>query len=152
MGYYTYFWLDPPRPTKNCALSDKEIAKRLVTGLLATEYWEGNECLKAELEALDKLPDADVLARVTDDLNYGGMLSDSIKWYDHEDHMSDISAAIPDVYFILNGDGEDSDDLWRKYFFNGRIYAYYSMIPDQEMSRKVSEEARKDGVYSGEDF
>lgn len=151
MGYYTYFWLDPPSPTKNCALSDKEIAKRLVSGLLATEYWEDNEYLKAELEALDKLPDVDVLARVTDDLN-SGVLCDHIKWYDHEDYMSDISEAIPDVYFILNGDGEDSDDLWRKYFFNGSMSAYCSVIPDQEMSRKVSEEARKDGVYSGEDF
>lgn len=48
-----------------------------------------------------------------------GIESDSMKWYDHEEDMRDFSKKFPDVLFILEGEGEESSDIWKKYFKNG---------------------------------
>ena len=45
--------------------------------------------------------------------------SDMNKWYDHYDEMIILSKEFPSLYFELEGQGEDSDDLWREYFHNG---------------------------------
>ena len=45
--------------------------------------------------------------------------SDDMKWYDHEEDMRDFSKKFPDVLFILDGAGEESGDIWKKYFKNG---------------------------------
>ena len=47
------------------------------------------------------------------------VLEDSLKWYDHESDMCELSAMFPDLYFTLEGDGEEFDDFWRKLFHNG---------------------------------
>jgi len=44
-----------------------------------------------------------------------------MKWYDHETDMIKYSLSKPDVLFVLDGDGEDSGDIWRKYFKNGKM-------------------------------
>lgn len=43
------------------------------------------------------------------------------KWYEHEKHMREMSKAVPDVLFILKGEGEESGDIWHKYFLNGKM-------------------------------
>lgn len=45
--------------------------------------------------------------------------SDDMKWYDHEEDMRNFSKKFPDVLFILDGTGEESGDIWKKYFKNG---------------------------------
>ena len=44
---------------------------------------------------------------------------DSVKWYEHEEDMKEISRLFPDMVFQLTGDGEDTGDIWEKYFKNG---------------------------------
>lgn len=44
---------------------------------------------------------------------------DTVKWYDHDDDMLDISKQIPDVLFCLHGDGDETGDIWDHYFLNG---------------------------------
>jgi hypothetical protein len=39
-----------------------------------------------------------------------------VKWYEHDHHMEVISREYPDILFILTGEGEESGDVWRKYF------------------------------------
>lgn len=57
-----------------------------------------------------------------DNLAYAiGPDSDSCKWYDHEKDMRAFSERFPDVLFELNGEGEESGDIWRKYFRNGKM-------------------------------
>lgn len=41
------------------------------------------------------------------------------KWYDHYDEMIILSKEFPSLYFELEGQGEDHDDLWKEYFHNG---------------------------------
>lgn len=50
-----------------------------------------------------------------------GDCSDSCKWYDHEKEVSDFSKIYPDVLFELYGEGEESGDIWKKYFKNGKV-------------------------------
>lgn len=42
------------------------------------------------------------------------------KWYDNEIDMCRISKKYPNILFTLYGDGEESDDLWVKYWLNGK--------------------------------
>lgn len=44
-----------------------------------------------------------------------------VKWYDHEEHMARYSKRYPNVVFVLDGEGEESGDIWRKWFKGGQI-------------------------------
>lgn len=48
-------------------------------------------------------------------------LEDSCKWYEHEDDMKRLSLKFPDVLFTLRGEGEESGDVWVKYFKEGKM-------------------------------
>ena len=43
------------------------------------------------------------------------------KWYDHDEDMMLLSKRFPGVLFELYGDGEDSEDMWRAYYRDGRM-------------------------------
>lgn len=47
--------------------------------------------------------------------------NDGSKWYEHEEEMRDLSKEFPDVVFKLHGEGEDNEDIWDKYFMNGKM-------------------------------
>ena len=36
-----------------------------------------------------------------------------LKWYDWQNDIDKVAKANPDVLIILDGDGEESDDLWQ---------------------------------------
>ena len=46
---------------------------------------------------------------------------DSLKWYEHEEEMVELSKRFPTTLFTLHGEGEDNADVWDKYFLNGKI-------------------------------
>lgn len=46
--------------------------------------------------------------------------AESYKWYDHESNMFELSEMFPKILFQVDGDGEESDDLWRTYYLNGK--------------------------------
>lgn len=52
---------------------------------------------------------------LSDDGKMGNM-----KWYDWEDDMRRTSARFPNILFTLHGEGEETGDLWRAYFLNGK--------------------------------
>lgn len=43
------------------------------------------------------------------------------KWYDHEKELKNITKEIPGVLIKLYGIGEEPLDIWRKYFYNGKM-------------------------------
>jgi hypothetical protein len=45
---------------------------------------------------------------------------DSTKWYEYEDIMREYSMLHPELTFVLDGDGEQSGDIWRMWFKNGK--------------------------------
>lgn len=45
----------------------------------------------------------------------------SVKWHDWERDMREFSAAHPNALLLLEGQGEDSADLWRAHFKGGRM-------------------------------
>ena len=47
--------------------------------------------------------------------------NDACKWYEHEEEVAQFSKIYPDVLFELHGEGEESGDIWKKYFKNGKI-------------------------------
>lgn len=47
--------------------------------------------------------------------------SDEVKWYDHENDMKQFSLDHPDILFTLRGYGEENEDIWIKFFKNGKM-------------------------------
>lgn len=54
-------------------------------------------------------------------LSEDGSTSERSKWYEHERDMMEMSEAMPAYLFTLSGEGEEAEDLWRKYFINGKM-------------------------------
>lgn len=42
-----------------------------------------------------------------------------VKWYDHHNDMVKISKMFPSELFTLEGEGEESGDIWKAYYKNG---------------------------------
>ena len=53
-------------------------------------------------------------------LDESGYTRESSKWYDHEFDLKRISMKYPNSIFKLSGEGENSEDIWDKYFKNGK--------------------------------
>lgn len=60
----------------------------------------------------------DALAWATSDTtaDYAITYFHEMKWYDHHQAMLWLSSRYPAVLFELTGYGEDTDDIWRKYY------------------------------------
>lgn len=72
-----------------------------------------------------------------DDLEVvGGAINDgeSLKWYDHERDMKAVSVKNPSVLFILDGEGEEAGDLWRKWFYQGKMFRWDPDIEPPKLS------------------
>lgn len=71
---------------------------------------------------------------------FGG---ESLKWYEHEEEMVELSKRYPTMVFILDGDGEEQGDIWRKFFLNGKMHEWrqeevYRPPFDQSILRKLN--------------
>lgn len=53
-------------------------------------------------------------------LTIGGDTNNSSKWYSHQKDIEAFSLKHPDATFLLEGRGEDNDDVWRLYVRNGK--------------------------------
>ena len=97
----------------------------------ALAYSEINDLLKYfDGEALEPDPFA-VLAEPE------VLFGDSCKWYEHNDDMKKVSKKHPDVVFILDGEGEESGDVWRKFYKNGKVAVWRPHIEPPEYTPDV---------------
>ena len=99
MGYYTTFNLD-------AEIYNRKTGER--TRLPDDMYDKINEVLG----------ERDVLGyALTEDWD----CADAVKWYEHDVDMIAVSKLFPDVLFALHGEGDGNDDLWDKYYLDGKM-------------------------------
>jgi hypothetical protein len=53
-----------------------------------------------------------------------GSEAEPCKWYEHHEDLAEFSKRYPEKVFLLEGDGEESGDFWRKYFKNGEFRVF----------------------------
>lgn len=53
---------------------------------------------------------------------------DSIKWYDCVEDMKKVSAQFPGVTIVIKGEGEETSDMWKAYFKDGKAAVYQAEI------------------------
>jgi len=58
------------------------------------------------------------------------------KWYDYKADMKEISKIYPDILFTVEGEGEESGDIWRHYFKNGEDYRVEPVVIWPEFNEK----------------
>lgn len=45
----------------------------------------------------------------------------AVKWYDHVLDMTNLSEKYPTVKFVLDGEGTEQGDVWKKIFLGGKM-------------------------------
>lgn len=66
------------------------------------------------------------------DRGFGQATCYEIKWYDYDEDMRKLSTMFPDVLMTLDGAGEESGDIWRNYYKNGKCQnAYANIVYDE---------------------
>lgn len=62
--------------------------------------------------------------------------SSPCKWYDWKEDMEDFSLKFPDFLFIVTGNGDSNNDLWKAYFYAGKCIYIPAVItyrtPDKD--------------------
>lgn len=53
---------------------------------------------------------------------YSNCFDDEIKWYGCENDMKKYSKKHPELTFLIEGEGEDTGDVWKAYFKNGKMF------------------------------
>ena len=137
MGYYTTYNLHIDTP--HIRISDEEILKELKQKISKERELELLDILRNKISAEDIIKD---FRNTYEDANYAidedGCCNESCKWYDHEKELLEFSKKYPSVLFILEGEGEESGDIWKKYFKNGKAqYAKAKLIFEEYDEKKL---------------
>lgn len=104
MGYYTMYSLQARK------VENKEQFESIVQALKDMELY-GEGCYGVFMEST-----------YFEDSNEATFSAyDECRWYDHDYDMMKLCKMFPNVIFKLSGEGEEREDMWRKYFHNGEI-------------------------------
>ena len=126
MGYYTAYSLEILNADNFPEKSYLEIEREVAIELARLDYFRDTDERQSEWEA--RIANSDY--PIDEILGY-----DTMKWYDYEDDMVEISKKFPKYKFRLHGEGEDPDDFWDDYYYNGKFshcrgYKTYDPAPD----------------------
>lgn len=58
------------------------------------------------------------------------------KWYEYESDMCLLSSRFPDVMFELSGQGENTEDMWISYFYQGKTQHCPAIITFESLDLK----------------
>lgn len=78
--------------------------------------------------------DVDFEQEIQEHTNGCAIFEDSTKWYDCEDDMKEYSKKYPTIVFVIDGEGEESGDIWKAYFKNGRMFKTKAELVFEEFS------------------
>ena len=78
----------------------------------------------------------EIKAAINEASGYINVEDDCIKWYDHEEHMKEVSLKFPDQLLVLEGDGEEQGDQWKAYYKNGKVQVCKAIITFEEFDEK----------------
>jgi antitoxin component YwqK of YwqJK toxin-antitoxin module len=130
MGYYTRFSLEITQVAKapevkeltlaevisqgeSGAISQKEMVKKL------KKIQSGETQQKmSSADVMESLREKNESARYAFDEN--GNTESELKWYDFHEEMIAFSKEYPNWLFTLSGEGEESGDIWKAYYVNGK--------------------------------
>lgn len=59
---------------------------------------------------------------------FGGKFNLDISWSEHEKDMIKYSKKHPEVTFELIGEGQEREDMWKKFFTNGKVEVHRAEI------------------------
>lgn len=72
-------------------------------------------------------------------------------WYEWESDMCLLSSRFPEVFFILSGKGDDSEDMWIAYFVAGKKQVCRANITYDDFDPlKLEEDPLMESSYSYE--
>jgi len=71
---------------------------------------------------------------ITNTTDYNELFDDSIKWYDCEKDMIKYSKKHPNTVFCIDGEGEESGDIWKAYFKNGKMFKTKATLVFEEFN------------------
>ena len=108
MGYWTSYYLTVKNP-KSSSL-DKKISHETELAIAKKLCEFSNWFEPSDVDENVEKSEYPLFELISSDMN---------KWYDHYDEMIFLSKEFPSLYFELEGQGEDHDDLWKEYFHNG---------------------------------
>ena len=100
MGYYTDYSLNVAK------INVSDDSYRVTTQMFPDS---DRERLDKEVELMNVFDDGDS--------EYGWTVS--AKWYNYRMDMCLLSKKFPDILFELQGYGEEREDMWIEYFYNG---------------------------------
>ena len=75
----------------------------------------------------DKDAIAEVVSQNDDDKFYAiahdplGDYNEPAKWYEYDASMKELSRHFPDAVLQLDGEGEESGDIWRRFYHQGKV-------------------------------
>jgi hypothetical protein len=135
MGYYTTYQISskgkPFTEDETKAIEELEKQAESLTSELK------DIALKGITEKKNRKP-KNTRELVTKELGFDPF-SDDCKWYDHDKDMREISKKYPETIFILEGEGEESGDIWKKYYLNGKCQVAKAevIIPEFDETKLV---------------
>lgn len=77
-----------------------------------------NETPEQKAQIINRLKEMDIIDYALDETLE---CYDSVKWYEEEKQMKQISTEFPQVHFKIHGEGEDSGDIWDHHYLGGKI-------------------------------
>ena len=121
MGYYTNVHMEI-KDSAGKEVNESHIAFKLIAYRFY-EIWESYRDINSDEFRRDQEAYAEKC--LSDFLNWK-----EVKWYELDSDMSKLSKLCPDFTFIIEGQGEDREDWWIKWWENGvQNSSYAEFIP-----------------------
>ena len=117
MGYYTSYQLSMSRDIsrKEIVMKEDEIANLIQKiKILRSKDRYGDHPSTWFLEELNQKLNFETLS----------CFDENCKWYTCSEDMKLASTLFPDVLFEIRGDGEQTGDMWKAYFKDGKMARY----------------------------